>query len=144
MRSFASRQDAIDFSVTGITRLPSQASNSVHKPLQQQEPTMTLERQIHANQTPGANGEVSLTIGVKQVIASATTAAEKPTTTPVTDKPTTTANDKPAFRSLKSQELVLFRKMIEQGKLDAVVEAVWRNPRYLIGSGDTPTILKVI
>lgn len=124
MRSFANRQDAIDFSVTGITRLPTQPSNSVHKPLQQQEQRPDLE--ITADQSPGMNGEASLTICVKS-----------PPPTPVV------VSDKPAFRSLKSQELVLFRKMIEQGKLDAVADAVWKNPRYLIGSGDTPTILKV-
>ncbi|KAJ6637166.1 Ankyrin repeat and LEM domain-containing protein 2 like [Pseudolycoriella hygida] len=50
--------------------------------------------------------------------------------------------DKSPFRSLKSQELVAFRKSIEQGKLDVVHETIWDNPRYLIGSGDTPTILK--
>lgn len=123
MRSFANRQDAIDFSLTGITRLPSQSSNSVHKPLQQQEQAPDLE--IAGDQSPGMNGQASLTICVKS-----------PPTPAV-------VSDKPAFRSLKSQELVLFRKMIEQGKLDAVAEAAWKNPRYLIGSGDTPSILKV-
>lgn len=129
MRSFANRQDAIDFSQTGITRLPSQSSNSVHKPLQQQDqhqqPPTDLE--ISADQSPRVNGEASLTICVKSP----------------PPPPTTPASDKPAFRSLKSQELVLFRKMIEQGKLDAVADAAWKNPRYLIGSGDTPSILKV-
>lgn len=50
--------------------------------------------------------------------------------------------DKSPFRGPKSQELVQFRKSIEQGKLDVVREIIWNNPRYLIGSGDTPTILK--
>lgn len=52
--------------------------------------------------------------------------------------------EKSAYRGPKSQDLVLFRKLIEQNKVDAVVDTIWKNPRYLIGSGDTPTILKVI
>lgn len=52
------------------------------------------------------------------------------------------AADKSPFRAPKSQELVLFRKLIEQGKYDSVLQGIWRNPRYLVGSGDTPTILK--
>lgn len=52
--------------------------------------------------------------------------------------------EKSSYRGPKSQDLVLFRKLIEQDKFDQVVETIWKNPRYLIGSGDTPTILKVI
>lgn len=43
----------------------------------------------------------------------------------------------------KSQDLVLFRKNIEQGHIEKVIDTIWKNPRYLIGAGDTPTILKV-
>lgn len=50
--------------------------------------------------------------------------------------------DKPAYRGPKCQELVLFRKLIEQSKYDLVRECAWKNPRYLIGSGDTPSLLK--
>lgn len=46
------------------------------------------------------------------------------------------------FRGPTSQELVKFRKNIEQGKCEEVYKTVWANPRYLISSGDTPTILK--
>lgn len=46
------------------------------------------------------------------------------------------------FRGPTSQELVKFRKSIEQGKYEEVHNIVWSNPRYLISSGDTPTILK--
>lgn len=46
------------------------------------------------------------------------------------------------FRGPTSQELVKFRKNIEQGKYEEVHSTVWSNPRYLISSGDTPTILK--
>lgn len=50
--------------------------------------------------------------------------------------------DKSPFRGPKSQDLVSFRKAIEQAKYDLVRETVWKNPRYLVGSGDTPTLLK--
>lgn len=51
--------------------------------------------------------------------------------------------EKPSsYRCPISQELVKFRKSIEQGNYDLVYTTVWANPRYLIGSGDTPTILK--
>lgn len=46
------------------------------------------------------------------------------------------------FRGPTSQELVKFRKNIEQGKYEEVHNTVWTNPRYMISSGDTPTILK--
>lgn len=57
--------------------------------------------------------------------------------------PLTGMLEKSLYRGPKSQDLVTFRKLIEQNKVDAVLETVWKNPRYLIGSGDTPTILKV-
>lgn len=47
-----------------------------------------------------------------------------------------------SFRGPTSQELVKFRKCIEQGNCEAVYDTIWMNPRYLIGSGDTPSILK--
>lgn len=46
------------------------------------------------------------------------------------------------FRGPTSQELVKFRKHIEQGNYEIVFNTVWSNPRYFISSGDTPTILK--
>ncbi|XP_066603400.1 ankyrin repeat and LEM domain-containing protein 2 [Prorops nasuta] len=46
------------------------------------------------------------------------------------------------FKAPKFQELVGFRKLIENGDLKAVKNIVWQNPRYLIGSGDTPAILQ--
>lgn len=48
----------------------------------------------------------------------------------------------PAFRGPTSQELVKFRKMIEQADLESARNLIWSNPRYLVSSGDTPTILK--
>lgn len=49
---------------------------------------------------------------------------------------------KSAFRGPTSQELVKFRKMIEQADMESVRNLIWSNPRYLVSSGDTPTILK--
>ncbi|OAD62362.1 Ankyrin repeat and LEM domain-containing protein 2 [Eufriesea mexicana] len=46
------------------------------------------------------------------------------------------------FKVLRSQELVCFRKLIKDGDLYTVKTTVLGNPRYLIGSGDTPTILQ--
>ncbi|KAB0799550.1 hypothetical protein PPYR_07430 [Photinus pyralis] len=48
----------------------------------------------------------------------------------------------PAFRGPKSQDLVKLRKNIEAGLLDVVSSCIWENPRYLISSGDTPSILQ--
>lgn len=51
--------------------------------------------------------------------------------------------EKPSsFRAPSSQELVKFRKLIEQGDIENVHKTFWSNPRYLVSSGDTPTILK--
>ncbi|CAD1470093.1 unnamed protein product, partial [Heterotrigona itama] len=46
------------------------------------------------------------------------------------------------FKAPRSQELVCFRKLVKDGDLYAVKTTVWGNPRYLIGSGDTPAILQ--
>uniref|UniRef100_A0A8D8RW63 Ankyrin repeat and LEM domain-containing protein 2 n=2 Tax=Cacopsylla melanoneura TaxID=428564 RepID=A0A8D8RW63_9HEMI len=56
--------------------------------------------------------------------------------------PSSLAVEKPSpFKSLKSQELVKLRKLIEKGNLAEVKKLVWENPRYLVSSGDFPTIL---
>lgn len=46
------------------------------------------------------------------------------------------------FRGPTSQELVKFRKMIEQGDMESAQNLIKSNPRYLVSSGDMPTILK--
>ncbi|GJQ65297.1 hypothetical protein Trydic_g7417 [Trypoxylus dichotomus] len=50
--------------------------------------------------------------------------------------------EKYQFRGPKSQDLVRLRKGIECGDLKYVENTVWENPRYLISSGDTPSILQ--
>ncbi|XP_063706002.1 ankyrin repeat and LEM domain-containing protein 2 homolog [Culicoides brevitarsis] len=52
------------------------------------------------------------------------------------------AAEKSLHRSLKPQELVAFRKEIEQNNLSNVYRMVMENPRYLVTAANTPTILK--
>lgn len=47
------------------------------------------------------------------------------------------------FKALKPQDMVDFRKLIENGSIENVQNIVWANPRYLISGGDTPAILQV-
>ncbi|XP_044254037.1 ankyrin repeat and LEM domain-containing protein 2 [Tribolium madens] len=46
------------------------------------------------------------------------------------------------FKGPKPQDLVKLRKAIETGDVDTFRQAVWENPRYLVSSGDTPSILQ--
>lgn len=46
------------------------------------------------------------------------------------------------FKGPKPQELIVLRKAIEKGDTDRVHHIVWKNPRYLISNGDTPSILQ--
>lgn len=50
--------------------------------------------------------------------------------------------EKSNFPSIKTQDLVIFRKEIERNNLSRVYELINTNPRYLVSSGDTPSILK--
>jgi len=50
--------------------------------------------------------------------------------------------EKSNFPAPKSQDLVKFRKEIEQNNVQNVYELINLNPRYLVSSGDTPAILK--
>lgn len=68
---------------------------------------------------------------------------EIPTTPTAPSNPRPPNNGESKFRGPSSQALVLFRKLIENGDLLKVKQTVWDNPRYLISSGDTPSILKV-
>lgn len=56
--------------------------------------------------------------------------------------PSSVSLEKSAFKAPKSQELVQFRKSIETGNIMVVKQTFSDNPRYLISSGDTPSILK--
>ncbi|XP_038663525.1 ankyrin repeat and LEM domain-containing protein 2 [Scyliorhinus canicula] len=48
-----------------------------------------------------------------------------------------------SFKSPRSQDLTSkLRKAIERGDKIAFLDLVWSNPRYLIGSGDNPTVLQ--
>ncbi|XP_053725601.1 ankyrin repeat and LEM domain-containing protein 2 [Synchiropus splendidus] len=48
-----------------------------------------------------------------------------------------------SFKSLRTQDLTAkLRKAVEKGDEVAFKELVWSNPRYLIGSGDNPTIVQ--
>uniref|UniRef100_A0A182NNT5 ANKLE2 third alpha/beta domain-containing protein n=1 Tax=Anopheles dirus TaxID=7168 RepID=A0A182NNT5_9DIPT len=49
---------------------------------------------------------------------------------------------KTKFVAPTSQKLVAFRKLIEANNVEEVRATIYQNPRYLISSGDTPTILK--
>lgn len=49
-----------------------------------------------------------------------------------------------SFKSPRTQDLTAkLRKAVEKGDREAFFELVWNNPRYLIGSGDNPTIVQV-
>ncbi|XP_017270057.1 ankyrin repeat and LEM domain-containing protein 2 [Kryptolebias marmoratus] len=48
-----------------------------------------------------------------------------------------------SFKSPRSQDLTAkLRKAVEKGDEQAFHELVWSNPRYLIGSGDNPTVVQ--
>lgn len=49
-----------------------------------------------------------------------------------------------SFKSPRPQDLTArLRVCVERGDEAAFSELVWSNPRYLIGSGDNPTVLQV-
>ncbi|XP_067862241.1 ankyrin repeat and LEM domain-containing protein 2 [Heptranchias perlo] len=48
-----------------------------------------------------------------------------------------------SYKSPRSQDLTSkLRKAVEKGDKMAFIDLVWSNPRYLIGSGDNPTVLQ--
>lgn len=48
------------------------------------------------------------------------------------------------FKSPRVQDLTAkLRNAVETGDEEAFKRLVWENPRYLIGSGDNPTIVQV-
>ena len=53
--------------------------------------------------------------------------------------------EKPSpFKGPKPQDLVQLRRAIETGNIRLVRKTIWDNPRFLISSGDTPSILQVL
>lgn len=57
-----------------------------------------------------------------------------------------TANKERAnsYKNPRTQDLTAkLRKAVEKGEEDTFSDLIWSNPRYLIGSGDNPTIVQV-
>lgn len=49
-----------------------------------------------------------------------------------------------SYKSPRMQDLTAkLRKAVEKGEETVFLELIWSNPRYLIGSGDNPTIVQV-
>lgn len=49
-----------------------------------------------------------------------------------------------SYKSPRTQDLTAkLRKAVEKGDTATFSELIWSNPRYLIGSGDNPTIVQV-
>ncbi|XP_042638781.1 ankyrin repeat and LEM domain-containing protein 2 [Orycteropus afer afer] len=48
-----------------------------------------------------------------------------------------------SYKNPRTQDLTAkLRKAVEKGDADAFLDLVWSNPRYLIGSGDNPTVVQ--
>ena len=49
-----------------------------------------------------------------------------------------------SYKNPRTQDLTAkLRKAVEKGDEDTFSDLIWSNPRYLIGSGDNPTIVQV-
>lgn len=49
-----------------------------------------------------------------------------------------------SYKTPRTQDLTAkLRKAVEKGEEDTFSDLTWSNPRYLIGSGDNPTIVQV-
>lgn len=49
-----------------------------------------------------------------------------------------------SYKTPRTQDLTAkLRKAVEKGEDDTFSDLTWSNPRYLIGSGDNPTIVQV-
>lgn len=47
------------------------------------------------------------------------------------------------FKCPKVQDMISFKKAIENNEYEEVRRKIMDNPRYLVSSGDTPSILQV-
>ena len=67
--------------------------------------------------------------------------------TPVTNEPTpksiTTDAEKLPYSDVPTAELTKLHNIVEKGNESEFERLIWSNPRYLISSGDAPTIIKV-
>ncbi|KAK9498026.1 hypothetical protein O3M35_003912 [Rhynocoris fuscipes] len=57
-------------------------------------------------------------------------------------EPQAQSHEKTAYKAPKVQDMIKFRKAIECGYIKEVIKLVEENPRYLVSSGDTPSILQ--
>ncbi|KYN01665.1 PREDICTED: ankyrin repeat and LEM domain-containing protein 2 [Cyphomyrmex costatus] len=56
---------------------------------------------------------------------------------------TATVQESSNLKAPTTQELIAFKRLIENGDVKTVKNIVWENPGYLISSGDTPAILQM-
>lgn len=118
LKCFKTRDEAVYFSQFGHEKGSGNGAESSEIPATTPSPIAN-----DANESNAANGNFSLTlVNIRPQPAD--------------------RGEKSSFRGPTSQALVKFRKCIEQSNYESVEETVWANPRYLIGSGDTPSILK--
>lgn len=65
--------------------------------------------------------------------------------TSITSNASQSDAEKPSpFKGPKPQDMVQLRRAIESGNIRLVCKTIWDNPRFLISSGDTPSILQVL
>ena len=76
---------------------------------------------------------------VEEVVEKTDSPSTIPVPSPVKQSPSERANN---FPGVKTQDLSMFRIMIEEGDVESFLDCVQRNPRYLITAGDAPEILK--
>lgn len=130
MRSFLSRSEAVQFSMYGI--------NAQNPPLSNQQKMQSKKPELVKHpEDPIPRPSIMQFLG-----GPSNGIAKQPSTENGSPISNASNSDRPNYRGPKSQELVQFRKLIEQGKYEQVSDMVWKNPRYLIGSGDTPSLLK--
>ncbi|KAL3265406.1 hypothetical protein HHI36_009611 [Cryptolaemus montrouzieri] len=61
---------------------------------------------------------------------------------PIVNSPQLLGEKPSPFKGPKPQDMIILRKSIEKGDYESIEVIIWKNPRYLISSGDTPSILQ--
>lgn len=56
---------------------------------------------------------------------------------------TDVSTESSVYKAPKPQDVTKLRKAIESGDVNTFKEEVWKNPRFLVSSGDTPTMYQV-